>query len=556
MTKEQLAKEVEWLKHTDLREFMATSKLSHQGASGWTPLFEVTESPTTRLRWFSALVPAEMIAKLVADERGWDVGPLDGKPSVWTHYHGSEKKTHRYCPFGNEEGLEPLVILRDFNGMKPSFLELAQEFRFYFNLFHDAQRSRYLEINSNGDEIEVVRYTEKKMEVRTNLLVRFAAVKQMAIAIYLESTRYSKPSLEELGLREIRDREKGPLFCAPWCVVASDSILLNEYATWALMVGAKKYVLPSPSPFDDEEAPERYQEFIIGLGEDGELIRYTCDPGKLANYFGANPEAPNYLTPVHFRSEVLAKYYADPLKYSVEDGYLRCGSLWGVRMDNDHEDYITVFLGDVGRDLSEAERDYWISFNIAPVGKGISHTNFMRSFMAQPTDPQRPDLVFKQLYQSFGSEFAKVSGWQFFLPLHQDDHHFLSGLRLLAKDNQVEFDSQLLSLTKVLIDSLNEKEIAKRVAAIEQNEKGISKLGKMLAACGLVEFNGHIKFLRVLQDLRSKSAVHRKGSSYDALVEELQLSDVGQKAVFSGLLASAVEFLKFLQANLELIAKR
>jgi hypothetical protein len=535
---------------------MATSKLSHQGASGWTPLFEVTESPTTRLRWFSALVPAEMIAKLVADERGWDVGPLDGKPSVWTHYHGSEKKTHRYCPFGNEEGLEPLVILRDFNGMKPSFLELAQEFRFYFNLFHDAQRSRYLEINSNGDEIEVVRYTEKKMEVRTNLLVRFAAVKQMAIAIYLESTRYSKPSLEELGLREIRDREKGPLFCAPWCVVASDSILLNEYATWALMVGAKKYVLPSPSPFDDEEAPERYQEFIIGLGEDGELIRYTCDPGKLANYFGANPEAPNYLTPVHFRSEVLAKYYADPLKYSVEYGYLRCGSLWGVRMDNDHEDYITVFLGDVGRDLSEAERDYWISFNIAPVGKGISHTNFMRSFMAQPTDPQRPDLVFKQLYQSFGSEFAKVSGWQFFLPLHQDDHHFLSGLRLLAKDNQVEFDSQLLSLTKVLIDSLNEKEIAKRVAAIEQNEKGISKLGKMLAACGLVEFNGHIKFLRVLQDLRSKSAVHRKGSSYDALVEELQLSDVGQKAVFSGLLASAVEFLKFLQANLELIAKR
>jgi hypothetical protein len=216
-----------------------------------------------------------MIEKLVADDRGWDVGPLSGKPSVWTHYHGSEKKTHRYCPFGNEEGIEPLVILRDFHGMKPSFLELSQEFRFYFNLFHDAQRSRYLEINSNGDEIEVVRYTEKKMEVRTNLLVRFAAVKQMAIAIYLESTRYSKPSLEELGLRETRDREKGPLFCSPWCIVPSDSLLTNEYATWALMVGAKKYVLPSPAPSDDEEAPERYQEFIIGLGDDGRADALT-----------------------------------------------------------------------------------------------------------------------------------------------------------------------------------------------------------------------------------------------------------------------------------------
>jgi len=191
----------------------------------------------------------------------------------------------------------------------------------------------------------------------------------------------------------------------------------------------------------------------------------------LANYFGANPEAPNYLTPVHFRSEVLAKYYADPLKYSVEDGYLRCGSLWGVRMDNDHEDYITVFLGDLGRDLSEVERDYWLSFNIAPIGKGIIQTNFMRSFMAQPTDPQRPDLVFKQLYQSFNDRFGKVSGWQFFLSLHQDDLQFLTGLRLLAKDNQVEFDSQLLSLTKVLIDSLNEKEIAKRAASVKKKKK-------------------------------------------------------------------------------------
>ena len=440
--------------------------------------------------------------------------------------------------------------------MKPSFLELAQEFRFYFNLFHDVPRNRYLEITSNGDEVEVVRYTERKMEVRTNLIVKFAAVKQMAIAIYLESQRCSKLSLEELGLEGIRDVDKGPLFCAPWSILSSEFLLKQDYATTALMVGAKKYILPPPAPFEVGEPPERFQEFIIGLAEDGQPIRYTCAPDKLANYFGANPEAPNYLTPVHFRSEVLAKYYDDPSRYSVEDGYLRCGSLWGIRIDNDHENYITAFLGDVGRDLSEVERDYWISFNITPVGDGISRTNLMRSFMAQPTDPERPDLVFKQVYQSFGSQFAKVSGWQFFLPLHQKDLHFFSGLRLLAKDNQVEFDSQLLSLTKVLIDSLNEKEIAKRAEGIEPNEKGISKLGKMLTTCGLSGFEGHIKFLRVLQDLRSKSAAHRKGSSYDALVEELQLSDVGQKAVFAGLVSSAVDFLKFLENNLDVIAKR
>lgn len=555
MTKEQLTREVEWLKHTDLREFMATSKLSHQGTSGWTNLFEVTESPTNQLRWFSALVPTEMVSKLVADERSWDIGPYDGKPSIWTHIRGQEK-THRYYPFGNDEGIEPLVIMRDFNGMKPSFLELAQEFRFYFNLFHDAPRNRYLEINKNGDEIEVARYTERKMEVRTDLIIKFAAVKQMAIAIYLESHRYSKPSLEALGLEEVRDIDRGSLFCVPWCIVPSDNILNQECATWALIVGAKKYILPSPTPFEVGDPAERFQEFIIGLAEDGRPIRHTCDPSKLADYFGANPEAPNYLTAVHFRSEVLAKYYADPSKYSVEDGYLRCGSLWGIKIDNDHEDYITAFLGDIGRDLSEIERDYWISFNIAPVGDGISRTNLKRSFMTQPTDPERPDLLFRQFYQSFGDQFVKTSGWRFFIPLHQKDLHFFTGLRLLAKDNQAEFDSQLLSLTKVLIDSLNEKEIAKRAESIEPNEKGISKLGKMLTSCGLSGFEQNIKFLRVLQDLRSKSAAHRKGSSYDALVEELQLSDVGQKAVYTGLVSSAVEFLKFLENNLDVIAKR
>ena len=288
MPQDHLTKEIEWLKHSDLREFMVTSKLSHKTESGWTCLCDSTESPTTRVRWFSALVPTKMVATLLADERGWDLGPLDGKPSVWTQYDATAKAPHLYCPFGNDEGIEPLVVWRDFNGMKPAFLELAQEFRFFFNLFHDAQRNRYLEFNSNGDEIEVVRYSETKMEVRTNLLVRFANVKQMAIAIYLESTRYSKLGLQELGLQEVREIEQGSSFCSPFYIGTANDLGTKEYATIGLMIGAKKYILPSPAAFDEQDASERHQEFITGLGEDGQPIRHTSDPRKLANNYGAN----------------------------------------------------------------------------------------------------------------------------------------------------------------------------------------------------------------------------------------------------------------------------
>jgi hypothetical protein len=73
------------------------------------------------------------------------------------------------------------------------------------------------------------------------------------------------------------------------------------------------------------------KQILIATHNDvtGKPVRHTCDPDKLANYFGKNPEAPHYLTPVFFRAEVLEKYYADPGKYSVEDGSLRCGRLWG-----------------------------------------------------------------------------------------------------------------------------------------------------------------------------------------------------------------------------------
>lgn len=64
--------------------------------------------------------------------------------------------------------------------------------------------------------------------------------------------------------------------------------------------------------------------------------------------------------------EVLKKYYDKPQKYKVEDNYIRCGNLWGLRIDNNHKDYVIVFLGDLGSHLSQNEQLYWRHFNIPP----------------------------------------------------------------------------------------------------------------------------------------------------------------------------------------------
>ncbi len=545
MTPEELKRYADWIQHKDIQAFLASPDIPHP----WFAAYRNNQTDEDSVTWFSALIPVAHVPDCLQDN-GWDICLTDGKPSVWTHHSSGKVSNTVYCPFGNENGIEPLVIFREFHGIREDFVELSQEFRLYHNLYPDPARKRFLHFNRDGDESEAARYTDDVFEIRTDLLLRFCASKQMALGIFVDSFRYSPHALQELGLAETRSPVSGGSFIYNIAFIPDTFSLEKKFKTLGGVLG-KKFILPGPMPTEDgDESPEVYQEFMIGSDAHGKPNKHTCDPDKLADYFGKNPDAPHYLTPVFFRTEVLSKYYADPQKYSVEDGYLRCGGLWGMQMDNDHPDYVVAWLGDLGRDLSETERNYWLSFNIAPAGRKISDTNFKRAFLAEPSDPKKPDLVFKHEYPRFCEQFKMANGWDFFLPLHDDDEHFLTGLRLLSKDNQSEFDSQLIALTKVLVDSLNEKEITKGLTTLVNDDKGITKLEKFFKERGATGYEPHVKFLRVLQDLRSKSAAHRKGSSYDKLIADLQMTDEGQQKVFSKLLSAGVALIQYLSSTL------
>ena len=504
MNAAELQKHIEWLQHSDVRAFLASNRVP----SPWFSAYQRSESAEQRITWFSALAPPALIPKLLRQHGNWDLHIGDGGPATGSRYVIG-KEVRFYIATGNEEGIEPLVIHRSFHGIRENHFELAQEFRLYHNLYPEPSRKRFLVIDDNGDESEAVRYADDFLEIRTDLLLEFCAIKQMALAIYVDGFRQSKSILDELAIEASQDIGAKALCGYSFDVRALDSALDEEFEASGHVV-AKMYILPGEMPPDRMDRLKSYQEFIIGADALGKPIRHTCDPEKLANNFGKNTDAPYYLTPVFFRAEVMTKYYSDPGKYSVEDGYLRCGCLWGLRMDNDHTDCVMVFLGDLGRDLAETERNYWLSFNIPPEGKKMSPTTWKRGFLAEFADPQKPDLLFKHEYEHFNRSFCETLGWDFFLPLHDDDLHFFTGLRLLAKDNQAEFDSQLIALTKILVDSLNEKEIAKGLKTLAAEDKGIAKLEKFFKERGTNGFEPHVKFLRGLQDLRSKSAAHRK----------------------------------------------
>jgi hypothetical protein len=301
-------------------------------------------------------------------------------------------------------------------------------------------------------------------------------------------------------------------------------------------------------PYNDK--PDKIDdEFTIGIDEEGSPVRHSCDPKILSNYLGANPGAPHYLTPVFFRREVLQKYFSNPGKFAVEDNYLRCASLWGMRLDVNHEKYVIAYLGDLGRDLPKAERAHWKAFNIAPDGT-ISKVTFKRDFLAQFADPEKPDLRFKYLRRSVDRAFKKKFGWNLFRPLQDDDEHVLTALHIPLTNEPAEFDQQLLSLAKVLIDSLNESDLETNIQGMPSDTKGITKLLLFMQQKGVPGCEEMIRPLRIVQDLRSAGAAHRKGSKYTKLAKSLGIGDRPYSVIFAELLDGASSLLSTLAENL------
>jgi hypothetical protein len=73
-------------------------------------------------------------------------------------------------------------------------------------------------------------------------------------------------------------------------------------------------------------------------------------------------------------------------------------------------------------------------------------------------------------------------------------------------------------LAKVLIDSLNERELGKGLHILRSNVKGLDKFEAFLSAKGYVRPK-MMEFLRKLQALRTTSTAHRKGDNYDEIEE-------------------------------------
>jgi hypothetical protein len=467
----------------------------------------------------------------ILSNHSWELHSTDYQPGFVFSYKNGEKVVEYFRI--SESSVEPFLFkIRGLNE-RPSYFEISEEFRLYHNLYEiyrSPNDKDYLYTNGNGDEEIVIKIRDKEVVVKLKFVKDYISARDMVFIIYYDIMRFSSKTMEEIGVVEEQhttqtDNESFLIGARPYTMWPIPDCQTQVWITGKVIISPIPNYKPKLFRSMDEDS-DKYAEFIIGYDGEGKLKKFTCDPSKLKNAFGDNANAPYDLTPIYFSRQVLKKYYDNPSQYTVNDGSVTRGNLWSLDIDNNNKDYVSVFLCDLGR-LHYKEQIHWQHYEIAE-GKGLSRTAYERAILGNWSSPRNPELVFKQKYKIFTKIWEEKYGWPLFKPLIKSDEHYLNSFHLLTvSNNEKEFDEQILSITKIIIDSLNEKELSKSIE-VEEGDKGIKKLSKWLQFHG-VNVPAMIDFLINLQSLRSTTVAHRRSENNKLLKKANEYFGIDKK---------------------------
>lgn len=474
-------------------------------------MFEELEQPGVEMCRFACLLTEDAAADALTDP-GWELDAGGGAPGFTVYFaDGAERAEYRTA---GAEGVVPVVYHRTFAGGFPDVVELAEDFRLFWGLYFEQREGggRWLTIDDAGDMIVVAEQGPVLLRIRKTFLRRYQAARQLHLSVQFNIIRQGGEELRATAGANAVEAGEGMTRIA----YGGAREILDDATYFTRCLG--KHLTPPPlvgqcgvRPF---EPARSYTSFVIGTDDDGGTVAYTCDSAALSNYFGANPGAPHFLTPTFFTRAVLDKYYGNPDRYRVTDGYLSDGAVWSLPIDNALDEYVAAFLGDLGR-LPDREQAYWKSFNVAPES-GLSDTAIRRSLLGQFADADRVEYRFSRAYTAANEAWARRFGWPLFKALHSGDAHLAHSLHVPTNPGFAAFDAQLIGLAKLAIDCLNEEELGKNAAAKTAGEKGIGKLGRFVQDQGLSASGDPLcATLRQVQGARSRSSAHRKGSDFN-----------------------------------------
>jgi hypothetical protein len=513
------------------KDFIDWFKLDWRQES-WTCVYISESEEMVNFDLQAILVPKNQKTNFLKQTQ-WGPNITDFSPR-FVHY---SDKPSEYFRWGVDSGYEPIVFQQQFFSEEKKKVLIVEEFILFYNLQFDPHSNVYHLFESDGNKVVVIEYFLSEIRIKTKFLREFLYAKNLLLGVQVVSFRFTKHSLDYFDVSEgIEISKFNDEFCYSVDFQDQAQFISNHLKNNSRFVGKK--ILPGFESIEmdtiyDEYLKKAYCDFIISENIDtGEPIYHTCNPVEL--------EIIHEVTPVFFRREVLSKYFGNPDKYSVEDNYLKNKVGWRLKIDNNNPNYVVVFLNDIGG-LPHNEQLHFKQYNVPPDGK-ISKTTFSREFLGQFTEPEMSDLIFKTKYIELNKKWEDKFGFRLFKELSFDDKHNFNTIHIPVTEDIAEFDQLVLSLSKVLIDSINMKAIGKHLTPIEK-EREINKLERYLYDTFQIKEGVDIGFLRKLNNLRSSGSAHSKGKRYKKALTDFGIEELSKYDGFKKILDEGIKML-------------
>ncbi|OXM54458.1 hypothetical protein [Amycolatopsis alba] len=289
------------------------------------------------------------------------------------------------------------------------------------------------------------------------------------------------------------DRARGKLLAA--------SSLHGQY----VILPAKN--APGPAWCSDEE-PADYPAFIYDTDAStgGPL---TVEP-SLANVGTDGSPGPHFWTRVYFQPQVLDRYLDEPRRYTVTASRITCLNVWGLSIGRSSDGLVEVDLYDLSR-MPTPEWSHWKSHNVPPSGGQPDSGKRDRERLNRIASS--PDTVrdLRTAVARANDAAQRHQNWPLWRPLAEPAATEWQTLHAPVVNDMSALLSPLLTLTKVLVDSLDEVRI-KGALSTPPTDPSTRSLG--LLQLYLTERGGTpdaVKPLRDLQRLRSKGGFAHYG---------------------------------------------
>lgn len=500
--------------------------------NGWVTIYGSSSDSTE-----SSLIYCSLIDKQKKEEafknHSWHlhVGS-EGKPSVW----GDNTYTTNA-----EEGIEPFLVQRNFSlaDRYESYFDVSEEFVLYFNLYEKGENKenrKFYFVDDIGNLDEVLIIEPKRIRVKLKYLKEYITIREMYFLVTFSFDRFVKAGQDDWEIDFVNDVIKENNYVYNRLIRPLDNRVQSA-------ILGKIFIEPDTQKKHHRDLNDDYEGFIIGYDdEEGKELIESCEKTN-----------ENYFKLTYFKKEVLNKYYNEPQKYEV-DGFGVRSKFFSLKIDNNVEEYVPVFLVELGY-LPYKEQLHWKQYNVPPQDKfGMSSTYYKTMIEGNWAEhPETPDLFFKFKYEDFNRKWNDKFGWEFYKPLAEQDKHLFTALHVPTTNNVKAFCEQILTIVKLTIDRLNEKELQKGIA-IEAGDKGITKLEKYLNSHE-IEMPQMFEFLRNLQSLRSGLMAHtfsKSDKNCKKALEYFKLNDDNYIEIANEIFIKSVCTLNTLEKQFEL----